>query len=286
MTKTSSGSGQHAGGGPASKQPVIPEPTYGERARTLAYLGRLGSLSTHSRKQPGWPFGSVMPYALDAGGCPIFLISSMAMHTQNIAGDARAGLLITQLDTESDPLGASRVTLLGNVLKVPDTERGSVREVYLARHKNAGYWVDFDDFAFYRMEVVDVYFVGGFGVMGWVSAEYYLGAEPDPLVDSAPGILRHVNADHADALLLMVRVFAAIETEEAAMTSVDRLGFQVRLKSGDRVHGTRIAFPREVRSPEQVRAAMVEMVGQARVKAPKSKGATPGKAEESTKTRE
>jgi heme iron utilization protein len=48
---------KHASGGPAGDQPILPEPTFGERARTLAYLGRIGSLSTLSRKQPGFPFG-------------------------------------------------------------------------------------------------------------------------------------------------------------------------------------------------------------------------------------
>jgi hypothetical protein len=38
----------------------------------------------------------------------------------------------------------------------------------LARYANSKYWVDFDDFSFYRMQVVDVYYVGGFGVMGWL----------------------------------------------------------------------------------------------------------------------
>ena len=84
--------GKHAGPGPASNQPAIPEPTYAERARTLTYLGRVASLSTLSRKQPGFPFGSVMPYALDARANPIFLISTMAMHTQNIQADPRASL--------------------------------------------------------------------------------------------------------------------------------------------------------------------------------------------------
>ncbi len=46
-----------------------------------------------------------------------------------------------------------------------------VRERYLERHANACFWVDCGDFAFYRMEVTDSYFVGGFGVMGWVAAE-------------------------------------------------------------------------------------------------------------------
>ena len=58
--------------------PQVPEPSFSERARTLMYVARLGSLSTLSRKQPGFPFGSVMPYALDERGRPIFLISTMA----------------------------------------------------------------------------------------------------------------------------------------------------------------------------------------------------------------
>ncbi len=79
----SSATRKHASGAP-SDQPPIPEPSFSERARTLVYLGRIGSLSTISRKQPGFPFGSVMPYGLDSRGRPIFLISTMAMHTQNL----------------------------------------------------------------------------------------------------------------------------------------------------------------------------------------------------------
>jgi putative heme iron utilization protein len=37
-----------------------------------------------------------MPYALDAGGRPIFLISNMAVHKQNLKSDPRASLFITQ----------------------------------------------------------------------------------------------------------------------------------------------------------------------------------------------
>src|SRR6202158_6224337 len=94
--------GKHAGPGTASNQPAIPEPTYAERARTLLYLGRIGSLSTLSRKQTGVPFGSVMPYGWDDDGHPIFLISTMAMHTQNLQANPHASLLITQPDTSGD----------------------------------------------------------------------------------------------------------------------------------------------------------------------------------------
>jgi putative heme iron utilization protein len=250
---------QHAGSGPAP--PEVPEPSLAERARTLASLGRIGSLSTHSRKLPGFPFGSMMPFAVDELGRPTFFISSMAMHTQNLQQDARASLLITQPDVSGDPLGAARVTLLGAVTEAAAAE---VRDLYLSRYENAKYWQDYTDFAYYRLEVSGVYFIGGFGVMGWISAEDYGSALPDPLAEVAPGIIRHMNTDHADALVLIARQFAGEAADEAAMTAVDRLGFHLRLKSGDRIHSRRVAFLREVRNSDAARGVFVEMVRQAR----------------------
>jgi putative heme iron utilization protein len=57
-----------------------------------------------------------------------------------------------------------------------------------------------------------------------------------------------------------------MESQEAAMTSVDRLGFQVRLKTQEGVRGARIAFLREVRNPDEARNVLIEMVAQARQK--------------------
>jgi putative heme iron utilization protein len=188
----------------------------------------------------------------------------MAMHTQNVQADPRSSLLVTQPDTIGDPLGASRVTLIGNILPVPVSEVGEARRVYLARYANSKYWVDFDDFSFYRMHVVDVYYVGGFGVMGWVTDSEYYGAKPDPLADTATDIIQHMNTDHGDALVLLARVFAGIESQEVAMSSVDRLGFHVRLKTQEGTRSARIAFLREVSSPEQARKVLVEMVARAR----------------------
>src|SRR6202048_3158350 len=252
--------GKHARAGPASNQPAIPEPTYAERARTLVYLGRIGSLSTLSRKQQGFPFGSVMPYGLDGLGRPVFLISTMAMHTQNVQADSRSSLLVTQPDATGDPLGASRVTLLGNVLPVPEPEVAEARKLYLARYANSKYWVDFEDFSFYRMDVVDVYYVGGFGVMGLVSAVEYNRSAADPLADTMAEIIQHMNADHKDALVLLARKFTRIESQEATISAVDRLGFHVRLKTQDGMRGARIAFLREVSNPTETRKVLVEMV--------------------------
>ena len=254
---------QHAGP-PAPERPPVAEPTLAERGRTLVRMGRIGTLSTQSRKYPGFPFGSVMPYSADEQGRPVFLISNMAMHTQNLKADARASLLVMQPSGDDDPLGAARITLVGEALPVAETETGAVRELYLSRHDNARYWVDFDDFGFYRMQPAGVYFIGGFGVMGWVAADEYAQSQPDPLAESAAAIIAHMNADHADALILLARAAGETDVEEARMTAVDRLGFHVRMRSGERVHGARMAFPSEVRDTAEARAALVAMVRAAR----------------------
>jgi putative heme iron utilization protein len=254
--------GKHAA--TASQGPVVPEPTFAEHARTQLYLGLVGTLSTVSRKQPGFPFGSVMPYALDPYGRPVFLISTMAMHTQNLQADPRSSLLVTDFQHNEDPLGASRVTLVGNTQRLAESDRSKAREIYLARHSNSKYWVDFEDFYFYRMDVVDLYYVGGFGVMGWVDAPQYGNAQPDPLSTTAAEIIRHMNEDHSDALILLAKAFAGIEAQEARMTAVDRLGFNVRLKTPERMRGARINFLHEVSNPQQTREVLVQMVQQAR----------------------
>ena len=106
--------------------PQLPEPTYAERVRTLVSLNRIATLSTVSRKCPGYPFGSLMPYAIDDAGRPIFLISSMAMHTQNMQADPRASLFVCQ-GGDGDPLGMARATLVGDVLPIPEGEIGEAR---------------------------------------------------------------------------------------------------------------------------------------------------------------
>ena len=256
---------QHAGGGPPAA-PAVPEPPFAERARTLMHLARTGTLSTQLHKHPGFPFGSVAPYGLDTLGRPTFLISTMAVHTQNLLADPHASLLVTQPGWTEDPLAGARLTLVGPVAAVPADDLAAVRTDYLTRHENARYWVDFGDFSFYRMEVEDLYYVAGFGAMGWVDAAAYRSAAPDPLADHAGGILDHMNADHADALALYCQAFAGVAADAATMTGIDRMGFRVRARTADRLQGLRINFPREVHTPMEARTVLVEMVKDARAR--------------------
>ena len=255
---------RHGGPPPAPGAQGPPEPSPAERAATLVHLSRVGMLSTLSRRHPGHPFGSVMPYALDAARRPLLLISSMAVHTQNLEADGHASLLVTGPGSADDPLAAGRVTLLGTARRVPAAEVPEARERYLARHERAAMWVDFGDFAFWRIEVAELYWVGGFAAMDWIDAGAFAAAGPDPLAEAGPDIVRHMNEDHADALLLLARVGPDPAAEQVRLLEVDRLGMKLEIESGGRLSTARVAFPREVTSSEVARAVLIQMVQAAR----------------------
>jgi len=190
----------------------------------------------------------------------------MAMHTQNLQADRRASLLVTESGGSGDGLAAGRVTVLGEVVPLGGADVAAARSAYLARHPNAAYWVDFGDFGFHRLEVSALYFVGGFAAMDWIEAPAYRIARPDPLADGAAGIVEHMNRDHADALLTLARVHVQADAEEVSMVAVDRLGMKLRVRSRSRLHGARIAFPREVLTVQDSRVVLIEMLKDARAR--------------------
>ena len=254
--------------GHSSNQKQPPQPPHAEQAKTLIVQQKIGSLSTQSKKHPGWPFGSVMPYSMDDAGNPVFLISSMAMHTQNLKSDSRSSLLVMEDKSSDDPLSIGRVTLMGETEIVDKEDIPEVKNGYLEQHPDATFWVDFPDFSFYRMSINNLYFVGGFGRMDWVTGPDYYQAESDPLIEVANDIIEHMNEDHEDAMILIAKHHDQNDKAEsltaAKMTAVDRLGFHLQLTSGDGLTGVRINFPKSAQSANSVRKLLVRMVTEAR----------------------
>jgi putative heme iron utilization protein len=122
-----------------------------------------------------------------------------------------ASVLISEpIGGRDQPLALCRVTILGPCTKIAAEERAGARGAFLKRQPSAAYYIDFDDFGFYRVEPTALRYVGGFGRMSRVSAEGYRAAEPDPLAAAASGILKHMNDDHAEALLDYARALAGV----------------------------------------------------------------------------
>jgi heme iron utilization protein len=162
----------------AEPRPRAGEPNHAERARSVIEHESAGALATLSCRHPGHPFVSLMPYALDAVGRPLMLVSALAVHTQNLEADPRASLLVTARDDGGEPLAGARVTLLGSAVRLGSDEAADARPRYLSRHPASAGWIDFGDFAFWRLDVDELYFVGGFGAMSWVAAAAYAAVRP------------------------------------------------------------------------------------------------------------
>jgi heme iron utilization protein len=251
---------------PDDSSPKAPAPSHAERCRTLVAEARSGTLCTIARDPAGFPYGSLVTVAIDAKGRPLLLLSALAEHTQNLAHRADASMLLAEpADRHAQPLALGRVTLLGPCAKVPAEDRDGARAAFLAHQPDASYYVDFKDFAFYRLEPIALRYVGGFGRMSWVSAEDYLAAEPDPLAGAAAGILSHMNEDHADAMLAYARALAKIpEATAATMTAVDRYGFEMAVTTPAGPRAARLGFEAPLSTTDEVRRAMVAMVKAAR----------------------
>ena len=245
-----------------------PEPSHAERTRTLVAGQTRGALATLAVDPPGTPFGSVVTYGLDDRGRPVSFVSTLAEHTRNLLADPRASLLVVEDVPEgADPLAAGRVTLLGRMEQVEDgAEVEAAKAGYLGANPQA-FYVAYGDFLCVRLEVLSVRYVGGFGRMSWVAAEDYAAAEPDPLAPHAAGIVGHMNADHAGAIVELCHACAGrTDVTAARMTAVDRYGFEVVADvTGPRQQAAfRVGFRSPQSTPESVRKELVGMLHAAR----------------------
>ena len=259
---------RHARSSGSSPEPLydvnIPTPTHAERARTLVAQISTGTLCTLALEPEGYPYGSFVTVAFDNGN-PVFLISGLAEHTKNLERDSRASLLVAEGGAD-DPLANGRVTLLGPCTPVDDAD-GSARAAFLLVHPNAAYYADFRDFAFWKLRVNAIRYIGGYGRMSWINQSEWQAAEPDPLAPAAASTMAHMNSDHADALVLYCKAFSnATQITSATMTGVDRYGFEMSAKTPEGPRPIRLAFAKPVSTPEEVRAALVAMVKDARSK--------------------
>ena len=240
----------------------VPTPTHAERARTLVAQISTGTLCTLAIEPPGYPYGSFVTVAFEKG-TPIFLISAIAEHTRNLEQDPRASLLVAESGA-ADPLANGRVTMLGPCTRV-EGDGGSARAAFLAVHPNSAYYADFRDFGFWQLHVDSVRYIGGYGRMSWVGKADWQAAEPDPLGSSAAGIIAHMNADHADAMVLYCRAFSkATEITSASMTGIDRYGFEMSARTTEGPRPVRLAFGSPISTAEDARAVLISMLKDAR----------------------
>ena len=226
-------------------------------AKHLCRQQHSGVLSTHSTSMPGYPFGSVVPFYLTAEGDAIIYISDIALHTRNIKANEKVSLTIFDA-AEDDSQANGRVTIMGDAMLFDDTD--AVKAQYLALFPQARSYEQTHDFHFYRIKTERVRFIGGFGKIHWINKEYWQVASQPWHLDTT-GMIAHMNADHQEAMRLMLQHEAGIDTPQVDMLSVLPEGAHYRTLAGDVVF---LPFAETCDSPTAVRKALVAQTQAAR----------------------
>ena len=226
-----------------------PEParvrTPAEEARALVAAHASGLLATLTAD--GDPWGSLVAYGTLPDGAPVLHVSTLAEHGRNLARDGRASLVVAEDAAGGDPLDAGRVTLAGRAERPAGAAADAARSAFLAAVPGAERYADFADFTLYVLRVQRVRWVGGFARMDSIGADAYRAAEPDPVAGSAASAVRHLNDDHADALLAMAAGPGGFtDATAASCVGADRYGLDLWVETPRGAGPCRVGFARAV----------------------------------------
>ncbi len=216
---------------PLVELPDQPRLSAADQARTIVAGDSVCVLA--SLTDDGSPWASVIQYAVLEDGSPVFSLSKLALHGRNLAADPRASIALAAPVPEGQDQGDSgRVTLAGRVEEPGGDERAAAKRAYFDAIPWSETYTDFADFTLYVLRIEKIRWVGGFGRMNSTTPEQYKNAEIDPTAASANHAVKHMNDDHADALLSMARAFSGhSDATSAVVLRADRYGMDLALET-------------------------------------------------------
>lgn len=229
-------------------------------ARHLLREARHASLATLDHRD-GTPIASRATMANLMDGTPVILVSELSDHTPNLQANSKCSLLIGRLGS-GDPLAHPRMTVVCDAIQLDKSteDHQRARSRFLNRHPKAALYVDFGDFHFFRLDVKTISLNGGFGKAYRLGSEDLLTQSIDSFYEMEPGVVEHMNDDHAHNITDYARHFGFKEEGRWLMSGIDPAG--IDLACGDVVR--RIDFHRTLESADEIRPMLVKMAKEAK----------------------
>ncbi|XP_071741998.1 uncharacterized protein [Rutidosis leptorrhynchoides] len=219
----------------------LPKPALA--VRNLMEQARFAHLCTvmsrmHQRSE-GYPFGSLVDFAPDPLGHPIFSFTQLGIHTRNLLADPRCTLVV-QIPGWSG-LSNARVTIFGDVYPLTEDEQEWAHKQYIAKHQQAPSQ-KWGNFYYFRMHnISDIYFIGGFGTVAWVNVKEYESLQPDAIaVDGGEQNLKELNAMFSKPLKDLFSLES--EVDDVSLISIDSKGTDIRVRQGAQFNVQRLVF--------------------------------------------
>ncbi|KAG2243116.1 hypothetical protein Bca52824_095049 [Brassica carinata] len=204
-------------------------------------------------EQEGYPFGSLVDFAPDRMGHPLFLFSPLAIHTRNLLAEPRCSLVVQvtsaivfKLQKQRfsfcfltgfgwqmpgwSGLSNARVTLFGDVYPLSQDEQEWAQKQYSAKHHHGP--------------------SSSFGTVAWVDVKEYEALQRIRL------LLMELNAIFSKPLRELLSTES--EVDDAALISIDSRGIDVRVRQGAQFNIQRLAFEEGhgVETLEEAKAAL------------------------------
>jgi putative heme iron utilization protein len=231
-------------------------------AKSLLRRSRQGALAT-LMPGSGDPYCSLVNVAANPDATPILLFSRLAVHTKNILGDARVSLMLDER-VAGDPLEGARIMLAGRVEQLSGESASLARRRYLAAHPSAEAFVDFTDFAFFRIAPSGLHLVAGFGRIVDLKPAQFLTDVSDAadLLEAEGRAVEHMNEDHREAMNLYATKLLGAEAGDWRCSGCDPDGMDMQAEG----RTLRLEFPERVTTGTELRKILVRLAADARAK--------------------
>ena len=230
-------------------------------AKTLmrtSHFASLGCLHPGS----GVPLVSQINVATNMAGHICFLISQLSAHFGALETDGRCSVLLGT-PGKGDPAAHARITVIGNATQITDeADRDRVRSRFLARHPKSALYVDFGDFAFWRINTQSASLNGGFGKAYELAADDIVSNTDgnDRLSEMETDVIDHMNSDHADAIDLIANHLAGQSGSGWRMVGLDTEGLDLVREGAF----SRAWFDQPLDNASDIRSVLVDMTRAAR----------------------
>ena len=189
---------------------------------------REGVLSTVSKKYEGYPFGSFVTFISGADRSIIFYASDIAQHTINLKNNSKACITLFNL-SEGDKQDSARLSLIGDVKKI-DKDVEEISRQFIEFFPESSQYSNMHDFNFYKLNISQVRWIGGFGKIAWLSSTNWNPIEPKWL-KKEHSMIEHMNEDHSNSIVSALNAKLGIKDKHAKMLRLTMDGYYVSSKN-------------------------------------------------------
>ena len=205
------------------------EAKYNYKAINLLHSSRSGILSTISKKNKNYPFGSFATFVTARDRTIYFYFSDIAQHTINLKENPKACLTISKSISNEDVQNSQRLSLMGNIKSIKESNKEYCKNKFHEFFPESKKYMNFHGFNFYQLEINSIRWIGGFGKIAWLETEDWKSKDPK-WKKHEESIINHMNSDHSNSIVSSLNAQHNIKDHKAKMIFLTKDGYYVKSK--------------------------------------------------------